>query len=105
NAAFGGPGDGAGTPLTLFLREPLSGTMNVAEYTLFRSSGNTDDSQEVGVVNPTRTPYNALNLPTAVHGSRQRALSTSEVVGAAAKGSTPAYGLVGNPNSLGYIFF
>lgn len=95
NAAFGGPGDGAGTPLTLFLREPLAGTMNVVEFTEFRSSGNTSDSQEVGVLNPYNMPYNPLNLATPVHGLRQRALSTSEVVNA----------LVATPNSLGYIFF
>ncbi len=95
NAAFGGPGDGAGTPLTLFLREPLSGTENVSEFTLFRTTGNTDDSQEVGVINPYDTPYNPLNLSTPVHGVRQRALSTSEVVSA----------LLANSNSLGYIFF
>ncbi len=103
NAAFGGPGDGAGTPLTLFLREPLSGTENVAEFTLFRTTGNTDDSQEVGVINPYNSPYNPLNLPTPVHGVRQRALSTSEVVGSNKSGA--AYGLLGTPNSLGYIFF
>jgi hypothetical protein len=95
NAAFGGPGDGAGTPLTLFLREPLSGTANVAEFTLFRTTGNTSDSQEVGVINPYDTPYNPLNLSTPVHGVRQRALSTSEVVSA----------LQGTSYSLGYIFF
>ena len=102
NAAFGGPGDGAGTPLILFLREPLAEAMNVIEYNLFRFVGNTDDSQEVGVINPTRAPYNPLNLATPGHGSRQRALSTSEVVGSS---KTPTYGLLGNANSLGYIAF
>ncbi len=95
NPAFGGSGDGAGTPLTLILREPLSGTENVVEFTLFRSTGNTKDSQEVGVVNPTRAPYNPLNLATPIHGSRQRANSTSEVVNA----------VKADANSLGYIFF
>jgi hypothetical protein len=103
NAAFGGPGDGAGTPLTLFLREPISAAMNVAEFDAFRSSGNTDDSQEKGVTNPTESPYNPLNLPTTTHGVRQRALSTSEVVGSNKSGAV--YGLLGTPNSLGYIFF
>lgn len=103
NPAFGGSGDGAGTPLTVFLREPLSGTMNVAEYTLFRSFGNTKDSQEVGVINPLNTPYNPLNLSTPVHGKRERAISTSEVVGSNKTGAV--YGLLGTPNSLGYIFF
>jgi hypothetical protein len=95
NPAFGGDGDTAGTPLTLLLREPLSGTENVAEFTLFRTTGNTDDSQEVGVINPTRSPYNPLNLATPTHGSRQRTLSTSEEVNA----------IKADANSLGYIFF
>ena len=105
NAAFGGSGDGAGTPLTLLLREPLSAAMNVVEFCLFRSSGNTKDTQEKGVVNPLNTPYNPLNLATPTHGKRERALSTSEVVGAVAKGNVPAYGLIGNPDSLGYLAF
>jgi hypothetical protein len=103
NPAFGGSGDGAGTPLTLFLRESLSAAMNVVEFSLFRSSGNTDDSQEVGVINPLNTPYNPLNLSTPIHGKRERALSTSEVVGSNKTDAT--YGLLGTPNSLGYIFF
>jgi hypothetical protein len=103
NAAFGGPGDGAGTALTLFLREPTSGTMNVVEFEEFRSNENKDDSQETGVTNPTRSPYNPLDLATPTHGVRERANSTSEVVGSNKSGSS--YGLLGNPNSLGYLFF
>jgi hypothetical protein len=99
NAAFGGNNDGKGTPLTLFLREPLSGTMNTAEFNLFRSTGNTNDSQEVGVVDPTRSGYNPLNLNCNGAGKRERAIGTSEVVGKSA-----TYGLLGNANSLGYIF-
>lgn len=94
NPAFGGSGDGAGTPLTLILREPISGTENVVEFTEFRTTGNTNDSQEVGVINPTRSPYNPLDLGTPIHGVRERANSTSEVVSA-----------LKNPNTLGYIFF
>ncbi len=94
NAAFGGPGDGAGTPLTLILREPLAAAMNVAEFSEFRTEENKDDSQEVGVTNPYDSPYNPLNLSTPIHGVRQRALSTSEVVSA-----------LGTADSLGYIFF
>jgi hypothetical protein len=99
---FGGPGDGAGTPLTIFLREPLSGTENTTEYSLFRSVGNTKGSQETGVVNPTRAPYNPLALTcTSGHGLRSRAIGTGEVVGSA----SPAYGLLGTPSSIGYIFY
>jgi hypothetical protein len=102
NPAFGGSGDGAGTPLTLLLREPLSAAMNVVEFSLFRSSGNTDDSQEKGVINPLNSPYNPLNLATPTHGKRTRVLSTSEVVG---KSGTGGYGLLGTTNSVGYIAF
>jgi hypothetical protein len=95
NAAFGGSGDGAGTPLTLILREPLSAAANVVEFGAFRTTGNTLDSQEVGVINPTRSPYNPLNLSTPVHGVRQRANSTSEVVAALQK----------TADSVGYFAF
>jgi hypothetical protein len=94
NPAFGGNGDGAGTPLALILREPISAAASVVEFDEFRTTGNATDSQEVGVVNPTRAPYNPLNLPTPIHGSRQRANSTSEVVSA-----------LKNANTLGYIAF
>jgi len=99
-SAFGGNDDGAGTPLTVFLREPLSGTMNTTEFNVFRSVKNPDGSQETGVINPTRTPYNPLSLGCPTHGSRSRAIGTGEVVGKAA-----TYGLLGNPNSIGYIFY
>jgi len=102
NAAFGGPGDGLGTPLALFLREPISAAANVAEFTLFRTTNNTKDSQETGVVNPYDSPYNPLDLATPTHGIRLRALSTSEVVG---KSGTGGYGLLGTSSSLGYILF
>jgi len=101
NAAFGGPNDGGGTPLTLFLREPLSGTMNTTEFNLFRSFDNTNDSQEVGVTNPTRSPYNPLQLGcSGGHGTRSRAIGTGEVLGKAS-----AYGLLDTNNSLGYVFW
>jgi hypothetical protein len=95
NPAFGGTGDAAGTALTLVLREPLSAAANVVEFQLFRTTGNSADSQETGVINPVRSPYNPLNLATAVHGTRLRADSTSEVVSE----------LVATPNSLGYLAF
>ena len=102
NPAFN-PGDAIGTPLTLFLREPLSGTMNTTEYTLFRTTGNSKDSQEVGVNDPTRAPFNPLNNPCVVSGSRQRAIGTGEVI----KGtkSNTVGGLLNTPNSMGYFFF
>jgi hypothetical protein len=100
NAAFHG-GDGLATPLVLFLREPLSGTMNTTEYSLFRTTGNTKDSQEVGIINPTRAPYNPLNLACTGDGSRQRAIGTGEVV----KGASGGGGILNTAHSMGYFFF
>jgi hypothetical protein len=107
-SAFGGTDDGGGTPLTVFLREPLSGTMNTTEFSLFRSFGDNGvapgnsayGTQETGVINPTRAPYNPLNLGCPTDGSRSRAIGTGEVVGKAGAG-----GLIGTPNSIGYIFY
>ena len=103
NEAFGGSGDGAGTALTVLLREPLSGTMNTTEFTLFRSFGNTADSQEKGLIDVTRSPYNPLHLGCPTHGLRSRSIGTGEVVGSST--ATPPYGLLGTPNSIGYIFW
>ena len=107
STAFGGNGDGLGTPLTVFLREPLSGTMNTTEWSLFRSFGNTLDSQEKGISNPTRSPYNPLHLKCGASnnlaGLRSRGIGTGEIVGSST--ATPPYGLLGIPNSIGYIFY
>jgi hypothetical protein len=93
NAALGG---GGSQSINLILREPLSGTMNTTEFSVFRTTGNTKDSQEVGVINPTRSPYNPLNLACAGGGgSRQRAIGTGEVVSA----------VQGHAHTLGYIFY
>lgn len=93
--AFGGSGDGAGTAVTLFLREPISGTMNTTEFGLFRTTGNTTDSQEKGVINPTRAPYNPLNLACTGKGARQRRIGTGQVLSA----------INGTANGLGYFFY
>jgi hypothetical protein len=94
NPAFGGTGSSS-TTITLFLREPLSGTMNTTEYSLFRTTGNTSDSQEKGIVNPTRAPYNPLNLACNGNGSRQRRIGTGQVLSA----------INGTTGGLGYFFF
>lgn len=105
NLAFGGSGLGNGHAVSLFLREPLSGTMNTTEFNLFRSYDNTDDSQEVGVINPAGgSPYNPLQLKCSGSsatgtGYRSRAIGTGEVVG-----KSGSYGLLDTPYSLGYIF-
>lgn len=117
NVALGGNNDGAGTPLTIFLREPLSGTMNTTEFSLFRTFDNSSDSQEgnAALVNPlTGNPGIPMNFaggntgtgtPCSGAGLRSRAIGTGEVVGATSGGTgNAAYGVLGTPNSLGYIF-
>jgi hypothetical protein len=85
---------GTATDVTLVLREPLSGTMNTTEFNLFRTDGDPDDSQEVGI-NPANANNNPLNLPCANStGLRERAIGTGEVVNA----------ITGNANTMGYIF-
>ncbi|MGA6983393.1 MAG: hypothetical protein WBZ11_17705 [Candidatus Sulfotelmatobacter sp.] len=97
----------ASRPITVFLREPLSGTMNTTEFSLFRSDGqdatNLYNSQEVGVTNPTRSPYNPLALACKSGGTRERAIGTGEVVGKLA--TSGGYGVLNNPGSIGYIFW
>jgi hypothetical protein len=102
SAAFGGNDDGLGNPISLVLREPLSGTMNTTEFTVFRSFGNTTDSQEKGVITPVQTtgPYNPLDLGCPTHGHRVRAIGTGEVINAIAE--NPAQP---DPSSLGYFFW
>lgn len=94
--AFGGNGDGLGTPIHLFLREPLSGTMNTTEFNVFRTTGNLDDSQEKGVNPTTDNPLAALACNGA--GDRSRAIGAGEVVG------TTSTGVLGTPHALGYMF-
>jgi len=88
-------GTPASTNITVFLREPLSGTMNTTEFSLFRTFGNTNDSQEKGVITPTRAPYNPLNLACHSGGSRLRGIGTGEVL----------TGVSGTANSIGYVFW
>ncbi len=97
NAAFTNGGDGLATPLTVILREPLSGTENTTEWTLFRTEDNSTDSQEKGVINPTRTPYNPLNLAcnTAGTGTRQRRVGNGQVITA----------VNSIPHAIGYMFY
>jgi hypothetical protein len=100
DAAFGGNGDGLGTPLAVFLREPLSGTMNTTEFTTFRTFGNTNSTQETGIINPTRAPYNPLHLAcpngaSSTVGYRSRGIGTGEVRDA----------VKNTANSISYMFF
>jgi hypothetical protein len=68
---------GAGGTIQAFLREPLSGTMNTTEYTVFRYPNVDGKSQETGVgaTNP------LAGLPCTSGGKRYRGIGTGEVVG------------------------
>jgi hypothetical protein len=69
------PGGGAGN-IAVYLREPLSGTMNTAESNVFRRPDASGKSQEtgVGVMNPLG------NLACGVGGARWRSVGTGEEV-------------------------
>ncbi|MGA9039783.1 MAG: hypothetical protein WB421_04555 [Terriglobales bacterium] len=103
NNAFNGTGVGT-TPLVVFLREPLSGTMNTNEFSVVRITGNGfsgtpssnfHDSQEKGVTSTTTAPFNPMNIACPTHGFRRRGVGTGDIV----------TGVTGTSNSLGYIFF
>jgi hypothetical protein len=108
NAAFGSF-SGPTVNVNPILREPLSGTMNTTEFNLFRTTGNTTDSQELGVSRAASAggPLNPLNSSnggcSAGGGFRTRAIGTGEVVGKVASGANQ--GIIGNANYLGYFFW
>jgi hypothetical protein len=79
---------GATGPISPVLREPLSGTMNTTEYTVFEPGGH---SQELGV---SATANNPLDLACG-SGFRYRAIGTGDEVG----------DVTGHANTLGYSFF
>jgi hypothetical protein len=98
NPAFGFSGPTAN--VNLVLREPLGSAAAVVEYSLFRTTGNTSDSQEKGVSGAgtlSQHPVNPLSAQTCAGGggSRSRAIGSSEVVTAI---DTQA-------NALGYFFY
>jgi hypothetical protein len=86
---------GAVAPIDVYLREPLSGTMNTTEATVFRYPDKSGTSQEANVVPPGDNP---LNQPCAAAGSgnRKRAIGTGDVMA----------GIFGNAiDAIGYTFF
>jgi len=88
-------GVGAGI-IQAFLREPLSGTMNTTEYTVFRYPNVDGESQETGVnsTNP------LAGKPCTSGGKRYRGVGTSEIVGLVQNSNTD-FGTDG----IGYAFF
>ncbi len=99
-ALFGGTecdasllGGSSSSPISAVLREPLSGTMNTTEFTVFNLVGSgTGQSQETGVTT------NPLNQNCASGGgSRFRGVGTGDVVNAVSNAA--------NTNFIGYAFF
>jgi len=86
---------GGNFPVTVLLREPMSGTMNTTEFTNFRlvGSGLGADSQEESVVPPGNNPLNQACATGG--GKRMRGIGTGEIVG----------GIASIRDSIGYVFF
>jgi hypothetical protein len=91
-SAFGAPGGN----ISVYLREPLAGAMNTAEYTVFRYWNFSGASQETGV--------NAVNPLESVcpggGGSRFRAIGTSEEVKSVQNSNAN-----NGDDGIGYTFF
>jgi ABC-type phosphate transport system substrate-binding protein len=80
------------------LREPISGTMNTAEFTEFRDKADPNNSQEANVGQPTiGTSSNPLKKTcNSGGGDRYRAIGTGEEVNS---------GVLGTKDAIGYAFF
>jgi ABC-type phosphate transport system substrate-binding protein len=84
------PGAPDNPSLTVLLREPLSGTMNTAEFTTFAAGGRGFPTQELGV------STNPLNQACAGGiGVFLRGIGTGEIVS----------GVRNNTDAIGYAFF
>lgn len=93
--AFSG-GPATAVPVSVMLREPLSGTMNTHEFTNLRLHLKPNNSQEVGV-NPANPNNNPLALTcTNGGGSRHRVIGTGEMINT---------GVFNTADSIGYAFF
>ncbi len=66
---------GSGGPISVYLREPMSGTMNTTEYSVLRYWNFSGASQETGVAS-----QNPLSKSCTAGGSRYRAIGTGEEV-------------------------
>ena len=94
--AFNAPGAPPNFPVHVMLREPLSGTMNTIEFTIFRLTATYPNTQEKNV-DPSSATGNPLNqFCTSGGGDQKRGIGTGEIVGTAVHNTT---------DSLGYAFF
>jgi hypothetical protein len=90
-SAFGA----SSAPIQAYLREPLSGTMNTTEYTVFRYPAFNGVSQETGVA-----ASNPLAKSCSSGGKRFRAIGTGEEVK-----SVQNSGTNNGTDGIGYTFF
>ena len=90
-SAFGEPS----APIQAYLREPVSGTMNTTEYTVFRYKNYLGNSQETGVA-----AANPLAKACTSGGKRFRAIGTSEEVKSVLNSGTN-----NGTDGIGYTFF
>jgi hypothetical protein len=105
------PGGVGSNPLSVILREPLSGTMNTTEFDVFRvrltpNFFASKNSQEKGInlatgACPGLGCPNPLDLASADGGTRFRAIGT----GAEISGVTGVGGIKNLADSIGYAFF
>jgi len=94
--AFNAPGAPPDFPVHVMLREPLSGTMNTTEFTVFRTQAAYPNTQENGI-DPSTASGNPLNQACASGGGdRKRGIGTGEIVGTAVHNTA---------DSVGYAFF
>jgi hypothetical protein len=90
-SAFGAPS----ANIQAYLREPLSGTMNTTEYTVFRYPAISGTSQETGVA-----AANPLAKSCTSGGKRFRAIGTGEEVKSVLNSGTN-----NGTDGIGYAFF
>jgi len=95
-SAFGSSFSGT---IEAYLREPISGTMNTTEATVFRYPDASGLSQELGVFAGGGVPKLA-GLPCTAGGNRYRAIGTGEEVTSVQKSNAN-----NGHNGIGYAFF
>jgi len=83
------------SPIQVYLREPVSGTMNTTEYTVFRYRSAIGKSQETGVA-----AVNPLASSCTAGGKRFRAIGTGEEVKSVLNSGTN-----NGTDGIGYTFF
>lgn len=106
------PGGVGANPLSVLLREPLSGTMNTTEFTTFRVApapnfAAAKNSQEKGInlavgACPGLGCPNPLDLASTDGGVRLRGIGTGQIISGNGKG---VGGIQNTPDSIGYAFF